>query len=271
MKDLIIYIFLGFIQGFTEPIPISSSGHLLIFQKLIGSINTIDFELLATITNFGSFIAICLIYKNEIINLTKSFFKYLKTKEKKYYPNYKYSWYIVVATIPAGLLGLVVSKLNVFDFLEENVKFVGVTLIITAIFLFIIRNFKGEKTKNEMTLKNAIAIGLFQVAALLPGISRSGSTIVGSMFNNLTRETAFNFSFLLYIPISVATTVLGLKDLLDANLNLEIILLYFISMMVSLLFTYICTKWFKKIVTNGKLIYFSIYCLIVGILVIIFL
>ena len=89
---LLKYIFLGFIQGITEPIPVSSSGHLLIFQKLIGSSDSVDYSILATITNFGSFLAICLIFKDEIISLFKGFFGYLKTKDKKYYTNYKRIW-----------------------------------------------------------------------------------------------------------------------------------------------------------------------------------
>ena len=121
---ILIYIILGFIQGIAEPIPISSSGHLLIFQKLLKSLDKVDFETLATITNFGSFLAIILIYRKKIIKLFKSFFNYLKNKDSKDYDNYKYCWYIVIGTIPAGLIGIIVTKLELFDKLEENVKFV---------------------------------------------------------------------------------------------------------------------------------------------------
>ena len=271
MVNLLRFIFLGIIQGITEPIPVSSSGHLLIFQKLVGGIENIDFGILATITNLGSFLAIILIFKDRIIELVKSFFNYLSKKDKKDYNNYKYCWYIIIGTIPAGIMGLVVTALGIFDFLEENVKFVGVTLLITALFLFLIRNFKGSKNSNDITFKDALIIGLFQVVALIPGISRSGSTIVGGMFRNLKRETAFDFSFILYIPISVATTILGVKDLFDANLSMNTICLYLISMIFAFIFTFIGTKWFRKLVTKGKLIYFVYYCLIVGTLVLLFL
>lgn len=271
MLDLLRFIILGIIQGITEPIPVSSSGHLLIFQKLVGGIDNIDFGILATITNLGSFLAICLIFKDRIIELFKSFFNYLSKKDKKDYNNFKYCWYIVVATIPAGIMGLIVTKLGIFDFLEENVKFVGITLLITALFLFLIRNFKGSKDSNKITFKDALVVGLFQVVSLLPGISRSGSTIVGGMFRNFKRETAFDFSFILYIPISIATTILGVKDLFEANLTLNTTCLYLISMIFAFIFTYIGTKWFRNLVKNGKLIYFVYYCLIVGTLVLIFL
>ena len=149
MWDLLTFIFLGFVQGITEPIPVSSSGHLLIFQKLVGSIDKIDFELLATITNFGSFLAICLIFRKDIVRLIKAFFGYLSSKDMKLYNDYKYCWYVVFATIPAGIIGLIVTKLDLFDFLEKNVKFVGATLLLTALFLFIIRNFKGKKDDKD--------------------------------------------------------------------------------------------------------------------------
>ena len=271
MLDLLIYIFLGFVQGIFEPIPVSSSGHLLIFQKLVDNASKIDFELLATITNFGSFLAIFLIFRKDIVRLFKSFFGYISSKDKKYYSDYKYCWYIVLATIPAGIMGLVVTKLGLLDFLEDNIKFVGITLLVTALFLFIIKDFKGIKDDKDITLKDAIVIGLFQVVALLPGISRSGATIVGGMFRKLKRKSAFNFSFILYIPISIATTVLGLKDLFSADLSVNTLMLYFVSMIFAFIFTYIGTKWFRKIVNEGKLIYFTIYCLIVGVCVLLFL
>ena len=137
--------------------------------------------------------------------------------------------------------------------------------------MFIIKDFKGIKDDKDITLKDAIVIGLFQVVALLPGISRSGATIVGGMFRKLKRKSAFNFSFILYIPISIATTVLGLKDLFSADLSVNTLMLYFVSMIFAFIFTYIGTKWFRKIVNEGKLIYFTIYCLIVGVCVLLFL
>lgn len=271
MLTILRYLFLGIIQGFTEPIPVSSSGHLLIFQKLIQGNTDIDYNLLSIVTNFGSFLAIFFIFRKEILELSKSFFGYLKTKEKKYYNDYKYCWLIVLGTIPAGIMGLVVTKLKIFDFLEENVKFIGVTLLITALFLFLIRNIKGAKEKQDLTWKDAFIVGLFQVVALIPGISRSGSTIVGGMSRKFTRETAFNFSFLLYMPISIATILLGIKDLIEMNPNMETLLYYFVSMIAAMIVTYFSAQWFKDIMKKGKLIYFVIYCAIVGTLVILFL
>jgi undecaprenyl-diphosphatase len=266
---LLIFIILGFIQGITEPIPVSSSGHLLIFQKIF-DVN-INYEILAIITNLGSFLAIVLILKDEIKIIINDFVKYITKKEKKYYTNYRYCLLIIVASIPAGLIGLIITKLKLFNFLENNAKFVGLMLLITSLFLYLIKDSNGFKDKENISFKDAFIIGLFQVIALIPGISRSGSTIVGSMFNNLKRETAFNFSFMLYIPISIAVSLIGIKDLLDSNLSLNILMLYLLSSIVAFIFTYISLNWFKKIITNGKLIYFVYYCLLFGILTLIFL
>ena len=209
--EMLKYIILGLIQGLTETIPVSSSGHLMILKRLMDM--NVDFDTIAILTNFGSLIAIVILFWNDLVKLVKNFFIYLFKKDKSAKTDYKYCWMIVLGCIPAGLMGLVVSKLELFAKIENNIKIVGLSLIITSILLFIVRNFKGKKSDNEIGVREALTVGAFQIMGLFPGISRSGSTIV----------------------------------------------------------TLLVTKWFRKIVNNGKLIYFSIYCLIVGLLVILFL
>ena len=139
-------------------------------------------------------------------------------------------------------------------------------LIITSILLFMIKDIKGKKEKKDMTYLDALKIGCFQVIALLPGISRSGATVVGGMKSNLTRETALNYSFMLYIPISVASMVLGVKDLVTAGNIGTLAIPYLVSMIAAGIVTYFAAKLFIDIMKKGKLIYFSIYCFIVGII-----
>ena len=165
-------------------------------------------------------------------------------------------------------MGIIVTKFNLFDVLEKNIKFVGVTLLITAIFLYIIKDFKGIKEDKDITLKDALIIGFFQVIALLPGISRSGATIVGGMTRKLKRDTAFKYSFMLYIPMSLAAMALEITKI---NLDKSLILHYALAVLVAAIVTFLVTKWFRKIVNEGKLIFFSVYCFIVGLLVVIFL
>lgn len=271
--EILYYIFLGFIQGITEPIPVSSSGHILvikeILEKFTNSVSKIDFETFATITNFGSFLAIFIIFRKDIFRLIINFFTYLKKKDKKLEYDYKYCWYMVFATIPAGIMGILVTKLDIFEKLEDNVKIIGLMLVVTAFFLYLIKDFKGKKEK--LTLLDAMTVGFFQVVALLPGISRSGATITGAMFSGINRNEAFNFSFMLYLPISVATMILGVKDLLEISVSGTMWIYYIIGAFVSFIFTYISTLWFRNIVKDGKLMIFSWYCLVVGILVVLFL
>lgn len=259
---LLKYLILGIIQGFTEPLPISSSGHLRIFKSLFNSevLSDMNFEI---IVNFGSLVAILILYRNEIISIIKDFFCYLNTKEKKYKTNYKYAWIIVIGTIPAALLGLFIK-----DIIEKyfTTKLVGAMLIITSLLLYMIKDIKGKKEKEDITYMDALKIGLFQVIALLPGISRSGATVVGGMKSNLKRDTALNYSFMLYIPISLASMILGISDLINAgNLN-QLFIPYLVSMIAAGIVTYYAAKLFIDIMKKGKLIYFSIYCFIVGII-----
>lgn len=266
MIDLLKYIFLGFVQGFTETIPVSSSGHLMIFKTIMNM--DVDFDTIAILTNFGSLIAILILFRKDIIKLITGFFKYLSSKDKKSKTEYKYCLLIVLGCIPAGFAGLLVSKLNLFDKIEDNVKIVGISLMITALLLYLIRNFKGKKDDKNLTVKDALTVGIFQILGLFPGISRSGSTIVGGMFSGLKRDTAFKYSFMLYIPMSLAAMALEITEL---NLESSLMINYLSAILVSAIVTFLVTKWFRKIVNEGKLIYFSAYCLIVGLLVVIFL
>lgn len=264
--ELLKYIFLGFIQGFTETIPVSSSGHLMIFKTLMDV--KVDFDTIAILTNFGSLIAIIILFFNDIMDIISGFFKYITTKNKNYKSEFRYAWLIVIGCIPAGLAGLVVSKLDLFDKIEDNVKIVGLSLMITAILLYLIRNFKGHKEDENLTIKDALTVGCFQILGLFPGISRSGSTIVGGMFSDLKRDTAFKYSFMLYIPMSLAAMALEITKI---NLDKSLIIHYTLAVVVAAIVTFLVTKWFRKIVNEGKLIYFSVYCFIVGLLVVIFL
>ncbi len=264
--ELFRYLFLGIIQGLTETIPVSSSGHLMIFKRLL-DVN-VDFDTIAILTNFGSLIAIVILFRKDIVKLIKEFFSYIKNKDEKSKSDYKYCWMIVLGCIPAGLIGLLVSHFDVFEKIENNIKIVGISLIITSILLFMIRNFKGKKSDKDIGIKESLMVGCFQILGLFPGISRSGSTIVGGMTQNIKRDSAFKYSFMLYIPMSIAALALEIKDI---SIPSNLLVYYILSIIAATIVTLMVTKWFRKIVNEGKLIYFSIYCFVVGMLVIMFL
>ena len=148
--------------------------------------------------------------------------------------------------------------------ISENVKIIGFALLVTALMLFIVKNINGKKDSNQITFIDAVKIGFFQVIALFPGISRSGSTIVGGLLCNLKKDVAFDYSFMLYIPISFATMLLGIIDLASASNLSDLFVPYLIGMSISMIVTYFSLKVFSEIVKKNKLIYFVIYCIIVG-------
>ena len=268
MENIIKFIILGIVQGFTEPLPISSSGHVFILKKILntdGPLGDLNFEI---IVNFGSLIAILLIYWKDIVRLINSFFKYLFTKEKKYKEDYKYCWLIVLGCILVGIAGFLLKDL-IEDVLGNSTLLIGISFIITSIFLFLVKDIKGKKNDSDLTYKDALFIGLIQVIALIPGISRSGSTLIAALFRDIKRSPALKYSFMLYIPISLGTMILGVKDMLGQFNIGSLISSYFLGFISSLVVSYYTLRWFKKAVSDGKLIYFSIYCLILGIFVIV--
>ncbi|MGI6324625.1 MAG: undecaprenyl-diphosphate phosphatase [Bacilli bacterium] len=266
--DIIKYIILGIIQGLTEPLPISSSGHLIIFKHLFNTniFNDLNFEI---IIHFGSLLAILYIFKEDIIKLVNSFIKYIQTKNEQYQSDFNYIMLLIIATIPAGIFGFFFKDM-IEEFYLSNIKMIGLNLLITSFLLFIIRQYKGTKDDNEIKPINAFLIGLFQTIAIIPGISRSGATITGSLLNGLKKDTAIKFTFLLYIPISIASFILGISDIMTNNQLTIVWLPYLLGAIASTITTYYATKLFIKVIQKGKLIYFVYYCLIVGTLVILF-
>lgn len=267
--NIIRYVILGIIQGLTEPLPISSSGHLLIFRELFNTnmFNDLNFEI---IVNFGSFIAILLIFRKDIVKLVTSFFKYLFGKKKeraKYYDDFKYCMLIVVGSIPVGVIGLLFK-----DKIEAlaSVKEVGIALIVTAISLFLVKSSNGKKKDKDITYKDAIIIGLCQMVALLPGISRSGMTLVGCLLCHLSRESALKYTFMLYFPVSVASFGLSTIDIIKTGIDTSLLVSYTLGMIAAGIVTYFTYGWLSNIVKNGKLWKFSIYCLVVALFIFIY-
>jgi len=266
LYDVLKYLFLGLFQGFTEPIPISSSGHLVLAQYFLGlKIEGLSFELLV---NFASLLAVLLIYREDLVRLASNGIRYVTTRDPSAKADFRFIIYLIVGTIPAGVVGILFE-----DFISENlksVKVLGVTLLVTGFALWTIRNLRGRKGDAGLTIKDALIIGLAQAVALIPGISRSGATIVAAMLRGTKQETALRFSFLLFIPVSLGGMILGASDLLrDPHLN-ELMLPYAVAFLGSLVASYFSLKWFQGIMERGNLKYFAVYCFIVGALVLLF-
>lgn len=264
LYTLLKYIVLGFIQGFTEPIPISSSGHLIIFRHLFDvDIKGLSFEVLV---HLGSLLAILIIYRRDLVRLTRNFFVFLWTRNEQAAPDFRFVIYLVVATLPAGIFGFLLED-KIGDISKPFT--VGLTLLVTCAALWMIRNLRGKKQDGDITLKDAIIIGLAQTVALVPGISRSGATLVAAMLLGLKQETALRFSFMLYIPVSLGAGLLSIPSILsDSDFLLVPSIMAFL---VSLLATFYALKWFMGIMARGNLKYFAYYCFAAGVLILLFL
>ncbi len=281
MNDIFNFIFLGIIQGFTEPLPISSSGHLVIFEQLLNmNIPGISFE---AFINFGSTIAIIIYFKDTLIDLFisglnllvfifKKFFK--KNKDlcnkliKENISNWEYIFKIIVATLPLVLIGFILVFLG-YDGVE-NLNTVGFSLIITAIALFLVSNLKGNKDIKSLTYFDALIIGFFQAIAFLPGISRSGMCLVGALVVGLKTKEAFNFTFIMYVPASIGALLLSLIGMFISNDISSYFIGYIIAFLLAGIFTYLGLKLLKNLVIANRLYYFAIYCLLLGSSLIIF-
>lgn len=264
--ETIKYIVLGLIQGITEPIPVSSSGHLVLVQHFLGiSTKKLTFELLV---NAGSLIAVLIIYRHDIIRLATNGLSYILHRNQEAKDDFRFILYLIIATIPAGVIGVLFN-----DWISETLKGVrvtAITLLATGAALFFIRNLRGRKQDGDLRLKDAIVVGFAQAVALIPGISRSGATIVGAMGMGMKPETALRFSFLMYIPVSLGGTILSISDMASDPDLTTLLIPYLSAFAVSIAATYFALKWFMNIMKKGNLIYFSIYCFVVGTLVLIF-
>lgn len=266
--EFIKYIFLGILQGITEPLPISSSGHIYIFKAMFNTtmFNNLSLEIFL---NFASFIAIFIIFKNDILELIDGVVDYVKSKGKKAQDLFHYFLMIVVGTLPVALVGLLV-KGPMENLLSKNVFIVGIGFAITGIALLLSYLVKGEKEDKDITYQDAIVVGLFQLISLLPGISRSGMTLVGCLLRGMNKKTSLKYSFMLYFPVSIATMLVGVKDFRVSSAGFSYIIYYLLGMIAAGGFTYLSYNWLSKVVEKGKLWRFSIYLFAVALISLMF-
>ena len=266
--ELLKYIILGLLQGFTEPLPISSSGHIYLFKTMFNTkmFNDLSLEIFL---NFASFIAILIIFREDVLKLFRGFFHYIIHKDESSKNEFKYSMLLILGTIPVGIVGLL-FKDPLEELLSLNVFFVGIGFFITGIFLLLASFSKKEKDDLDITWKDAFVVGLFQAIAIIPGISRSGMTLVGSLLCGMKKETALKYSFMLYLPVSVATIFSGIRDINVSILTFETVLYYLVGMVAAGSLTYLSYNLLTRVVERGRLWRFSIYLFAVSLFSIMF-
>jgi undecaprenyl-diphosphatase len=258
------YILLGIIEAIIEILPISSSGHLIIFRELFNTnmFNDLNFQ---TFANLGSCISILIIFWSDIKNLLIGCFKHLFGKDKMTYKkHFNYLIKIIIGSIPISIFSLIFKK-KIITFSE--VKVVAIALLITAITLYLTKNTTGTKKDHEITKFNAFIIGLFQMISIIPGLSHSGMVLTGSIFNNLDNKTSLKFTFMLYLPISLITLILNLINITKKGIETTLLAPYLCGLFTALIVTYYTFHWLSKLIQEGKLWKFAIYCLLFSFLI----
>ena len=267
--DILQGIIIGIVQGLTEFLPVSSSAHLVFIQKLLGVESSLAFD---TFLHLGTLIAVMWFFRWDIYKMIKSFWYSIQDilhgrfREGFYEDPYKrLAWYVILATIPVGIVGVLFED-------SVDALFSG-ALYVPAFFLFVTgtilylsqRMTSGNINFNTITKKEALFMGLGQACAILPGLSRSGTTIAAGLTIGLDKEFAAKFSFILSIPAILGAFVLQVKDIGSAmDTNFLPIILGFVA---SIIAGYMAIKWMLDLIQNKSLDIFAYYCWLMGLIV----
>jgi undecaprenyl-diphosphatase len=266
-------VFLGILQGFTEFLPISSTGHLTLAGKLMNVISEANPERWTSfiaVIQLGTLLAVIVYFWNDIINIIKDFLRdniSSPVKIKNQSSNSRLGWLIIIGSIPIAVIGLLFK-----DFIEgaitKNLYVISGSLIVLAFFLYLAEKVADHrKNMTEITLLDSIIIGFSQALSLIPGSSRSGTTIMGGLFAGLSRETAARFSFLLGIPAILASGVFQFYEAL-AYINRSLVIdLVFASVMAAIS-GYFAIDFLIKFLKKNTTLVFIIYRIALGVVII---
>ncbi|MDD7289540.1 MAG: undecaprenyl-diphosphate phosphatase [Clostridiales bacterium] len=262
-------IFLGLVQGIAEFLPISSSGHLSLFQHFFGLTEAgLFFDVLL---HLGTLIAIFVYYWRDIVNLVKAFLRLvtgLFSKKKKGArkgrkdPGARMILMLIVATLPLFVILPIKDKV---ESLYSNTIFVGCALIVTGCILFFSdRMAKGKKTVRSATLLDALLVGVGQAVAVVPGLSRSGTTISAGMLRGFSRKFAVRFSFLLSIPAVLGANIISIGDAVAAGIDTSLLPAYIAGTVVAAVSGYFAIRLVNSLADKGKFGSFAYYCWGIG-------
>ncbi|XCN75308.1 MAG: undecaprenyl-diphosphatase UppP [Candidatus Electrothrix aestuarii] len=261
-------IILGIVQGLTEFIPVSSSGHLVLVPHFLGwhfpEEQKFIFDILV---QWGTLFSVFIYFWKDLIVITKTFLQGILHKKPFTDPDARMGWYLIVATLPAVIFGLLGKDLIEHAF--ASAKMTGYFLFLTAV-LLVIAETVGRRNRSieKITWLDSLLIGLSQVLALLPGVSRSGATIAGGMTRHLDRSAATRFSFLMSVPVMLGAGVLALKDLAELPGLSDFLLPLLAGFLAALIFGYIAIRWLIAYLSRHSLYLFAGYCTVLGLIVI---
>lgn len=268
--NLLQSLFLGFIQGVAEFLPISSSGHLAIFQNLfhMNGLGEVDlfFDVLL---HFGTLFSVFLVYWKDIKGIVLEFFSMLhlrrsSSEQGQDVDSRRMIWFIIVGTLP--LLVALVFK-DAVESLYNNMFFIAFALVLTGTILFLSDRFgKGKKQIKNATIIDALLVGVGQMFAVVPGLSRSGTTISAGLARGFERSFAVKFSFLLSIPAILGANLLSVLDVISVGVDLKMLPCYLAGMVTAAVCGYFSIRLLNKITSSNRFGAFSYYCWGAGII-----
>ena len=260
--DIIKVIILGIVQGLTEFLPVSSSGHLVLAAEILNFHEEgVAFEVFV---HLGTLLSVLIVFRKDVIKMILAPFQFITSRfnHEDTKPYLLWDLYIIIGTIPAAVIGLTFKSKIEATF--SNIYLVIIMLAITGTILLLSRFM--AKRDQKMTLVKSFIIGISQAFAILPGISRSGSTIVTGIFLGIDKEQAARFSFLLAIPAILGASVIKIKDLFEMDNYSTPISYLVLGAIISFISGYFAILWLLDIVKKGKLEWFAIYCYLIVIL-----
>ena len=266
---LIETIIIAIVEGLTEFLPVSSTGHMVITQGLLGVESTEFVKAFTFIIQFGAILSVVVLYWKRFFQLNRTPAPADATPLKRFLHRYDFYWKLLVAFIPAAVLGLLFS--DAIDAMLENVTVVAVMLILGGIFMLFCDRIWGNGSEDTpLTEKRAFMIGLFQCISMIPGVSRSMATIVGGMAQKLTRRAAAEFSFFLAVPTMFAATLFKmLKLFMDGGTEILVnnLSALIIGNVVAFIVALLAIKFFISFVTKYGFKAFGWYRIVVGLLI----
>jgi undecaprenyl-diphosphatase len=268
--SIIQSIILGIVQGLTEFLPISSSGHLVIIPYLFGwHFNAREAFVFDVLVQVATLVAVFAYFWNDVVGILRATSLGLLNRKPFDDPQARLGWLLVLASLPAGLIGLALKSAVERAFASPAAT--GFFLLVTAGLLLVAERVGGRlRTLESLNWKDALWVGLAQALAIFPGISRSGATIAGGMTRDLQRPSAARFSFLMSIPIMLAAGLIAVLELLIEYPNYPSLLPTFLPGFLAAAITgYLSIRWLLSYLTRRPLYVFSIYCAAVGSLVLI--
>lgn len=264
--------FLGLVQGVAEFLPISSSGHLAIFQTFFHMENVEESQMLFDVLlHLGTLISVCIVYRSDIADVVKELWGMLMglfgKKTEKRLPVRRLILLVILSTIP---LALAVVADDFIEALYSSTLFIGIALLCTGTMLYLSDKLaSGHKTEKDATWVDAILVGVMQAIAVLPGISRSGSTITAGLVRGYDRKFAVRYSFLLSIPAIVGANILKIGEAVKSGVGEGLFLPYAVGMLVAAVSGYFAIKLVKLLMDKGRFGRFSYYCWAVGLITIV--